>query len=100
MSPLRSALILLLHSSHLSTRLSISVPPVTSGQSAIFLIGGPTKEVEPLPIFLHSGDILIMSGEARKCFHAVPKIMKERKSIAATKQSKILPFDTKVCLAR
>ena len=27
-------------------------------------------------MFLHSGDILIMSGDARKCYHAVPKIIK------------------------
>ena len=44
------------------------------GQSCIFLIGGPTKETEPVPLFLHSGDICLMTGEARLSYHAVPRI--------------------------
>jgi len=45
------------------------------GQSCIFLIGGPTKETEPTPLFLHSGDICLMTRRARLSFHAVPRIL-------------------------
>jgi hypothetical protein len=40
------------------------------GNSAIFLIGGITRDVEPVPILLRSGDIVIMSGPAcRRAYH-------------------------------
>ncbi|KAH9642230.1 hypothetical protein HF086_005560 [Spodoptera exigua] len=45
------------------------------GQSAIFLIGGKDKSVEPSAILIKSGDIVVMSKEARLCYHAVPKIL-------------------------
>lgn len=45
------------------------------GQSALFLIGGKTKDIKPDALFLHSGDILIMSKESRLCYHAVPRII-------------------------
>ena len=38
---------------------------------AIFLLGGTTKEVDPIPIRLHSGDIMIMSGSSRRAVHGV-----------------------------
>ena len=46
------------------------------GSSAIFLIGGPSKLVKPKAICISSGDLVIMSGESRLAFHAVPKIFK------------------------
>lgn len=46
------------------------------GNSSVFLIGDRTKTSRPpSPILLRSGDILIMSGESRLCFHAVPRIL-------------------------
>lgn len=49
---------------------------ISFGQTAIFLIGGPTKDEKPVAIFLKSGDIAVMSKESRLSYHAVPKIMK------------------------
>ncbi|XP_004525010.1 nucleic acid dioxygenase ALKBH1 [Ceratitis capitata] len=46
------------------------------GQTAIFLIGGRTREDLPLAVYLRSGDVLVMSGESRLCYHAVPRVMK------------------------
>lgn len=46
------------------------------GQSAIFLIGGKSKEDTPLPILLESGDVLVMSDESRFNYHAVPRVFK------------------------
>lgn len=49
------------------------------GSSCIFLIGGPTKETEPIPLFLNSGDICLMTGKARLSYHAVPRILPGKK---------------------
>lgn len=51
------------------------------GQTAIFLIGGRTKEEKPTGVFLRSGDIVVMSKESRLCYHAVPRIMKTNKEL-------------------
>ncbi len=48
---------------------------VSLGCSAIFLIGGRTKETSPVAILLKSGDAVVMSGESRFCYHGVPVII-------------------------
>ncbi len=50
-------------------------PFLSSGLDAVFLFGGPTRACVPLPLLLRSGDVLVMAGEARRCFHAVPRIV-------------------------
>lgn len=45
------------------------------GQSAIFLIGGKSKQVKPVALLLRSGDVVIMSGSARLAYHGVPRIL-------------------------
>jgi alkylated DNA repair protein alkB family protein 1 len=39
------------------------------------LIGGPTKETVPVPLYLRSGDIIVMTGPCRRAYHGVPLIM-------------------------
>jgi len=46
------------------------------GQRAIFLIGGETKEIAPIPLILESGDVVVMSGKSRLSYHGVPKVTK------------------------
>ena len=41
----------------------------------MFLIGGQTKDVTPKAIFIHSGDIVVMSDQSRLSYHGVPKIL-------------------------
>lgn len=53
---------------------------ISFGQSAIFLIGGKTKDEKPLPILLESGDVLIMSDDSRWAFHAVPRVFKAERN--------------------
>ncbi|KZT11624.1 uncharacterized protein LAESUDRAFT_784182 [Laetiporus sulphureus 93-53] len=49
---------------------------ISLGCAAIFLIGGLTRDVEPMPIVLRSGDVVIMSGPAcRRAYHGVPRIL-------------------------
>ena len=47
------------------------------GLSGVFLIGGPTRETRPRAVRLDSGDLFIMSGPSRHCFHGVPRIIKD-----------------------
>ncbi|KAF9453192.1 hypothetical protein P691DRAFT_695142 [Macrolepiota fuliginosa MF-IS2] len=49
---------------------------VSLGNAAVFLIGSQTRDTEPVPILLRSGDIVIMSGPAcRRAYHGVPRIL-------------------------
>lgn len=45
------------------------------GQSAIFLLGGLKRDEAPTAMFMHSGDIMVMSGFSRLLNHAVPKVL-------------------------
>ena len=56
---------------------STNLLSVTSlGNAAIFLVGGLTRDVAPIPILLRSGDIIVMSGPAcRRAYHGVPRIL-------------------------
>ncbi|XP_073117316.1 DNA N(6)-methyladenine demethylase ALKBH1A isoform X2 [Elaeis guineensis] len=47
---------------------------ISLGCKAIFLLGGKSREDNPIAMFLHSGDIVLMAGQARECFHGVPRI--------------------------
>ena len=51
------------------------------GQTAIFLLGGRTKAVDPVAMYIRSGDIVVMSGPARLSYHAVPKILPASKYV-------------------
>uniref|UniRef100_A0A3B5LSU8 Nucleic acid dioxygenase ALKBH1 n=1 Tax=Xiphophorus couchianus TaxID=32473 RepID=A0A3B5LSU8_9TELE len=45
------------------------------GQSSIFLLGGPHRQDPPTAMFMHSGDVMLMSGQSRLLYHAVPRIL-------------------------
>ncbi|KAJ7544897.1 hypothetical protein O6H91_09G098100 [Diphasiastrum complanatum] len=44
------------------------------GCKSIFLLGGVAREEPPIAMFLRSGDVVLMAGEARSRFHGVPRI--------------------------
>jgi len=49
---------------------TLTTDPRSIGSAAIFLLGGPTRDAEPTPILLRSGDVVIMSGpECRRAYH-------------------------------
>lgn len=50
---------------------------ISLGRSAIFLIGGQTKDIPPTPILVRSGDAVIMTGESRLCYHGIAAILTE-----------------------
>ena len=51
------------------------------GCDGVFLIGGHSKEDSPTALLVHSGDALVLSGDARQCYHGVPRILPGQCSI-------------------
>jgi alkylated DNA repair protein alkB family protein 1 len=41
----------------------------------VFLLGGLSVDEKPVAMFIHSGDIVIMSGVSRLCYHGIPRIL-------------------------
>lgn len=65
-------------SGHLDDAEHCMTEPIVSislGCSGIFLIGGRTKDVRPIPILLRSGDAVIMAEESRYCYHGISAIL-------------------------
>lgn len=54
---------------------------VSLGQDAIYLTGGTSLEDPVDALLLQSGDVLIMHGEQRLVYHAVPRILVTRKFV-------------------
>lgn len=44
----------------------------------MFLIGGQTKDIKPTALYVHSGDVIVMSQQSRLAYHGVPKILTPR----------------------
>ncbi|QDZ19016.1 alpha-ketoglutarate-dependent dioxygenase AlkB [Chloropicon primus] len=54
--------------------LSQPLVSVSLGCDAVFLLGGTTKGVRPTAMLVRSGDVVVLSGRSRSCFHGVPRI--------------------------
>ncbi|EOA38150.1 hypothetical protein CARUB_v10009622mg [Capsella rubella] len=50
------------------------------GCKAIFLLGGKSKEDPPHAMYLRSGDVVLMAGDARECYHGVPRIFTDEEN--------------------
>jgi len=48
------------------------------GQTAVYLSGGRTLDEQPTPLFLRSGDVLVLYGAQRLVYHAVPRVVADR----------------------
>lgn len=46
------------------------------GNTVIFLIGGKTRDVKPTALYIRSGDVVIMGGYSRYCYHGIPKMLR------------------------
>lgn len=77
------------HTDHYENELAQPLIGYTFGQSAIYLIGGQTRDVKPEAIWVRSGDVMLMTGASRTAFHAVPRIM--------TKCMRTAPLDIGTC---
>eukprot|EP00892_Ulva_mutabilis_P009526 jgi/Ulvmu1/6946/UM033_0003.1 len=47
------------------------------GCDAVFLIGGRSKAVAPTALLLGSGDVVVMSADARLSYHGVPRVFQQ-----------------------
>ena len=65
------------HTDHSERNYSAPLLSFSFGQSAIFLLGGKDKTVKPSAIRIRNGDVLVMSGPSRLCYHAIPKILQD-----------------------
>jgi len=63
------------HTDHYEDELCQPLISYSFGQSAVYLIGGPTRDIKPEAIWVRSGDIMLMTGQSRIAFHAVPCII-------------------------
>ncbi|XP_033240975.1 nucleic acid dioxygenase ALKBH1-like [Drosophila pseudoobscura] len=68
------------HTDHSEPNHSAPLFSFSFGQTAIFFIGGKTNDEIPTALYIHSGDVLIMSDKSRLCHHAVPRIIKTKVS--------------------
>ncbi len=50
------------------------VVSISLGDPAMFRIGGPQRGGPTRGIKLYSGDVVVMAGESRRCYHAVSKV--------------------------
>ncbi|PLW36840.1 hypothetical protein PCASD_15286 [Puccinia coronata f. sp. avenae] len=62
------------HIDHSEVSTDAPLVSLSIGHACMFLIS-PSREEEPLAIKLESGDGLIMSGDSRRYFHGVPRII-------------------------
>ena len=56
------------------------------GCDAVFLLGGRTREERPTAMLLRSGDLVVMSGDARRCYHGLPRILSSREPMKSSRQ--------------
>lgn len=51
-----------------------AVVSVSLGDKARFRLGGPTRNGKTHSLILSSGDVVVLGGEARRCYHGVDRI--------------------------
>ena len=47
---------------------------VSLGCPCVFLLGGTSRDVAPIPLLMRSGDAVVLAGLSRRCYHGVPRI--------------------------
>lgn len=48
---------------------------ISLGLPAIFLLGGLSRKVNPTPLVLRDGDVLVLRSQARRAFHGIAKLL-------------------------
>lgn len=52
------------------------VVSINLGLAGVFLLGGLSKEVEPVvPILVRPGDVMLLGGESRLCYHGMARVI-------------------------
>lgn len=64
------------HADDLEYTFSKPVVSISVGLPAVFLLGGRTKDEEPVvPILIRPGDVLVLGGESRLRYHGVAQVL-------------------------
>ncbi|CAA7404696.1 unnamed protein product [Spirodela intermedia] len=71
---------------------------ISLGCKAVFLLGGKSREDPPLAMLLRSGDVVLMAGEARECFHGVPRIFTDAENADVSSLASLLSGEDDRCL--
>ncbi len=72
-----------LHRDRDEAALDAPVLSISLGDSAFFRIGGPGRKDPTRSFKLASGDVLVMGGASRHCFHGVERILAGSSSLVA-----------------
>jgi len=82
--------------------MSKPIVSVSFGNTIVFLIGGRTRTTPPVALFVRSGDIVIMSGESRYCYHSVPRMIEQTvpKSLLTTEDEEWIKWRDYISHAR
>jgi alkylated DNA repair protein alkB family protein 1 len=57
------------HKDDVEADMALPIVSVSLGCEAVFLMGGPTRDTRPTALRLRSGDVLVLAGQARACYH-------------------------------
>ncbi len=60
-----------------------AVVSVSLGDPALFRLGGPTRNAPTQSLRLESGDVVVLGGAARRCYHGVDRIYPGRNDLLA-----------------
>ncbi|KAG2439598.1 hypothetical protein HXX76_004950 [Chlamydomonas incerta] len=71
------------HVDDVESDLAQPIVSVSLGCPALFLMGGPTKATRPSALLLRGGDVLVLAGQARRCYHGVPRILEAGAELGA-----------------
>lgn len=52
---------------------------ISLGCPGVFLMGGEHKHIVPTPLILRHGDVAVLSGDARRAFHGLPRIFPQNR---------------------
>lgn len=62
------------HKDDVEPDLSQPIVTMSLGCEAVFLMGGQSRDEEPTALLLRSGDVVVLGGRARSCYHGVPRM--------------------------
>jgi alkylated DNA repair protein alkB homolog 1 len=82
------------HVDDAETNLSKPLVSLSLGCPAVFLMGARNRDVAPTALWLRNGDVVVLVGEARKCYHGVPRVLSmEQAGLEAAERCEFTAFE-------
>lgn len=94
---------MILDSDDLELDFTKPVISISLGLSAIFLLGGKTREEAPVPLLIRPGDVMFLAGESRLAYHGMAKVVpndfdKDVSSVGVHRNSEISSSSQLPCI--